>query len=376
MLPSSSHVERAYFGPDGVVEGLAPGRLCVDMSTIDPATARRVAARLGERGVRFIDAPVSGGVGGAEDGTLAIMVGGEARDLEEARPALAAMGANIVHVGAVGAGAVAKLCNNLIAGVATVAVSEAFRIAEGFGVDAKVLTQVIANSSGRTWIMEHSHPVPGIVPRAASNRDYAPGFTVDLMCKDLGLAVNAARELRVPVAVSSAAQQVLRMASSHGYGRKDVSSVYQFLQASQARRARLAPGDGRTEDGHEHRARPRGRARHLSGPARHPVRGHAPHLPGARPRREPHGAALARRGVGPGDRVASLTCPNIPAFAVAYQAVQKLGAIAVSASAMLTTEELAALLEDSGAARRVHGGGALAAARPARRGPGPPGPHR
>ena len=168
MLPSSSHVERAYFGPGGVVEGLAPGRLCVDMSTIDPATARRVAARLVEHGARFIDAPVSGGVGGAEDGTLAIMVGGEARDLEEARPALAAMGAHVVHVGAVGAGAVAKLCNNLIAGVATVAVSEAFRIAEGFGVDAKVLTQVIANSSGRTWIMEHSHPVPGIVPRVST----------------------------------------------------------------------------------------------------------------------------------------------------------------------------------------------------------------
>ena len=233
MLPSSPHVERAYFGARGVAEGIAAGRLCVDMSTVDPGTSRRLAARLGERRVRFIDAPVSGGVGGAEDGTLAIMVGGDARDLEEARPVLTAMGPHIVHVGAVGAGSVAKLCNNLIAGVATVAVSEAFRIAEGFGVDAKLLTQVIANSSGRTWIMEHSHPVPGIVPRAASNRDYAPGFTVDLMCKDLGLAVNAARELRVPVAVSSAAQQVLRMASSHGYGRKDVSAVYQFLQASQ-----------------------------------------------------------------------------------------------------------------------------------------------
>jgi 3-hydroxyisobutyrate dehydrogenase len=234
MLPSSPHVESAYFGARGVLEGIVPGRLCVDMSTIDPGTARRVAARLGERGVRFIDAPVSGGVSGAEDGTLAIMVGGEVRDLEEARPVLAAMGPHIVHVGAVGAGAVAKLCNNLIAGVATVAVSEAFRIAEGFGVDARVLTQVIANSSGRTWIMEHSHPVPGIVPRAASSRDYAPGFTVDLMCKDLGLAVNAARELRVPVAVSSAAQQVLRMASSHGYGRKDVSAVYAFLEASRS----------------------------------------------------------------------------------------------------------------------------------------------
>src|SRR5262245_43405068 len=232
MLPSSSHVETVYLGAGGVLDGVARGRLCVDMSTIDPATSQRVAARLRERGVRFIDAPVSGGVGGAEKGTLAIMVGGDPADLEEARPALASMGANIVHVGPVGAGEVAKLCNNLIAGVATVAVSEAFRIAEGFGVDPQVLTRIIANSSGRTWIMEHGHPVPGIVPEAASSRGYAPGFTVDLMCKDLGLAVDAARALRIPVAVASAAQQILRLASSHGYGRKDVSSVFAFLSAS------------------------------------------------------------------------------------------------------------------------------------------------
>ena len=129
--------------------------------------------------------------------------------------------------------------------MATVAVSEAFRIAEGFGVDARLLTQVIANSSGRTWIMEHSHPVPGIVPRAASSRDYAPGFTVDLMCKDLGLAVNAARELRVPVAVSSAAQQVLRMASSHGYGREGRLGRVRVPRGVPGRRAGLAPGGRR-----------------------------------------------------------------------------------------------------------------------------------
>jgi 3-hydroxyisobutyrate dehydrogenase len=232
MLPSSSHVETAYLGPGGVLEGVAKGRLCVDMSTIEPAVSRRVAARLGERGVRFIDAPVSGGVVGAERATLAIMVGGDAADVEEARPALAAMGANIIHVGPVGAGEVAKLCNNLIAGVAMVAVSEAFRIAEGFGVDPKILTSVISKSSGNTWAMEQGHPVPGMVPTAASNRDYAPGFMTDLMAKDLGLAVNAARELRVPVVVAPAAQQVLRLASSHGYGRKDFSSVYAFLKPS------------------------------------------------------------------------------------------------------------------------------------------------
>jgi len=232
VLPSSSHVESAYLAAGGVLEGLAADRLCIDMSTIDPSVSRRVAEAVVRRGARFIDAPVSGGVPRAVDGTLAIMVGGDARDFEEARPVLSAMGANIIHVGPVGSGEVAKLCNNLIAGVAAVEVSEAFRIAEGFGVDPKVLTDVISKSSGNTWVMEHMHPVPGLVGKAPSSRDYAPGFTTDLMAKDLGLAVNAARELRVPVVVAPAAQQALRLASSHGLGRKDFSAVYMFLRAS------------------------------------------------------------------------------------------------------------------------------------------------
>ena len=232
MLPSSANVEAAYLGESGIIENAPAGRLCVDMSTIDPGTSQRVAARLEERGIRFLDAPVSGGVGGATAGTLAIMVGGDAGDLEEARPALAAMGGNIIHVGAVGAGEVAKLCNNLISGSALIAVAEAFRIGEAFGVDPQILTNVIAKSSGGTWVMEHMHPVPGIVDSAASSRQYAPGFMTDLMAKDLALAVNAAREKRVPVAVAAAAQQLYRMASSHGLGRKDFSSVYKFLKPS------------------------------------------------------------------------------------------------------------------------------------------------
>lgn len=231
MLPSSSNVEEVYLGAGGLLEAVGQGRLCVDMSTIDPAVSRRVGEAARRRGVRFMDAPVSGGVPGAVAGTLAIMVGAEAADLEEARPVLAAMGANVIHVGPVGSGEVAKICNNLIAGVAMVAVSEAFRIAEGFGVDPRVLTSVIAKSSGNTWAMEKSHPVPGMMESPAS-RDYAPGFMTDLMAKDLGLAVNAARELRVPVVVAPAAQQLLRLASSHGYGRKDFSSVYAFLERS------------------------------------------------------------------------------------------------------------------------------------------------
>jgi len=232
MLPSSPHVESVYGGDGGVINAARKGTLCIDMSTVDPAASRRVAAAAAERGLRFVDAPVSGGTPRAIDGTLAIMVGASGADFQAALPALQAMGANVIHVGPVGSGEVAKLCNNLIAGVAAVAVSEAFRIAEGFGVDAKTVTEVIAKSSGNTWVMENMHPVPGLVARAASSNDYAPGFMTDLMCKDVGLAVDAARNLRIPLFVAPAAQQVYRLASSHGLARKDFTSVYSFLKPS------------------------------------------------------------------------------------------------------------------------------------------------
>jgi 3-hydroxyisobutyrate dehydrogenase len=235
MLPSSPHVESVYTGDGGVLAAARKGTLCVDMSTIDPAVSRRVASAARERGVRFVDAPVSGGVPRAVEGALAIMVGGDPEDVKEAHPALSAMGANVIHVGPVGSGEVAKLCNNLIAGVAAVALSEAFRIAEGFGVDLRVVTEVISKSSGNTWVMEHMHPVPGLVAKAASTNEYRPGFMTDLMCKDLGLAVDAARALRVPVFVAPAAQQLYRLASSHGLGQKDFTSVYSFLKSSSER---------------------------------------------------------------------------------------------------------------------------------------------
>ena len=173
MLPSSANVEAAYLGPGGIIEGAITGRLCVDMSTIDPGTSQRVSARLKERNVRFLDAPVSGGVGGAVAGTLAIMVGGDAADLEEARPVLAAMGSNIIHVGAVGAGEVAKLCNNLISGTVAVAVSEAFRIGEAFGVDLQILTESSPNPRAPLGSWSTCIRFPGssrVRPRAGNTR--------------------------------------------------------------------------------------------------------------------------------------------------------------------------------------------------------------
>ncbi len=232
MLPSSAEVEASYCGQAGVLAGAPPGRLCVDMSTIDPGTSRRVAERAKAQGVKFLDAPVSGAVPRAVEGTLTIMVGGNKKDLEEARPVLSALGSTIIHVGPVGSGEVAKLCNNLIAGVAMVAVCEAFRLADRFGVDAKILTEVIKKSSGYTWAMEHNHPVPKIVAKAASSHDYAPGFMTDLMAKDLGLVVMAGREQRVPLFTASAALQLYRLASAQGLGRKDFSSVFTLLKPS------------------------------------------------------------------------------------------------------------------------------------------------
>lgn len=232
MLPNSPDVEAAYLGPKGVLEGARPGLTCIDMSTIDPATTRRVGERLAAKGVRMLDAPVSGAVPRAIEGTLTIMVGGEAALVESVRPILRAMGSNVIHVGPLGSGEVAKICNNLIAGVAMIAVAEAFTIGMRAGVAPKVLHEVISKSSGNCWSLEHNCPVPGLVPRAASNNGYVPGFMTDLMAKDLSLARAAARDLEATCFTGTLAHELYTLASRHGLGRKDFSSVIQLLTAA------------------------------------------------------------------------------------------------------------------------------------------------
>ena len=233
MVPSSPEVEIAYLGPKGVLEGARPGQIAIDMSTIDPATTRKVGARLEAAGVRMLDAPVSGGVPGAVAGTLTIMVGGDAAVVAEARPLLGVMGKNVVHVGPLGSGEVAKICNNLLAGVSMIAAAEAFTIGTRAGVDPKILHDVIRTSSGNCWALEHNCPVPGLVPKSASNRDFAAGFMTDLMAKDLSLARAAARDLGVPCFTGALAHDLYMLASRHGLGRKDFSSVIQLLTASE-----------------------------------------------------------------------------------------------------------------------------------------------
>jgi 3-hydroxyisobutyrate dehydrogenase len=238
MVPNSPEVEVAYLAAGGVLEGARRGQIAIDMSTIDPATTRKVGARLDAAGIRMLDAPVSGGVPGAVAGTLTIMVGGDPAVFAEARPILGLMGKNVVHVGPLGSGEVAKICNNLLAGVSMVAAAEAFTIGIRAGVDPKILHEVIRTSSGNCWALEHNCPVPGLVPKSASNRDFAPGFMTDLMAKDLSLARAAARDLGVPCFTGALAHDLYMLASRHGLGRRDFSSVIQLLTASVGGEAR------------------------------------------------------------------------------------------------------------------------------------------
>jgi len=233
MLPASRHVLAAMLGPDGAVEGLRPGAAVLEMSTIDPATTRRVAEAVTARGCRMLDAPVSGGSVGARDATLTIMVGGDAADLEAQRDLLRALGTRVVHCGPIGMGETVKLANNLLAGTSMVAVAEAFALGIRGGADPAVLLEVIQNSSGNCWSLRNT-PVPGLVPGAPVNQDFAPGFMVDLMHKDLGLALGAGADLGLPLTLGAVAHQLYGMASRHGYGKLDMSAVAKLLEGPEA----------------------------------------------------------------------------------------------------------------------------------------------
>jgi 3-hydroxyisobutyrate dehydrogenase len=231
MLPASRHVLAATLGPEGAVEGLRPGATLIDMSTIDPGTTRRVAEAVAGRGGRMLDAPVSGGSIGARDATLTIMVGGDPELLEAHREVLGALGARIVHCGPIGMGETVKLANNLLAGTSMIGVAEAFALAIRAGVDPKTLLDVVETSSGNCWNLRNV-PVPGLVPSAPVNRDFAPGFMVDLMHKDLGLALGAGAELGLPLTLTAVAHQLYGLASRHGHGRLDMSAVAKLLEGA------------------------------------------------------------------------------------------------------------------------------------------------
>ncbi|MEA3161829.1 MAG: 3-hydroxyisobutyrate dehydrogenase [Gammaproteobacteria bacterium] len=225
MLPSSPHVKTVYLGNDGVLAGVAPGVALIDSSTIDPHTAREVAVLAAQQGNPMADAPVSGGTGGAEAGTLTFMVGGDAGVFERIAPVLRHMGKNIVHCGESGTGQVAKICNNLLLGISMIGVSEAMNLGVALGIDAKVLAGIINTSSGRCWSSDTYNPYPGVMKNVPAARGYTGGFGADLMLKDLGLAVDAAKLSKQPVVLGALAQQLYQMFSAQGAGGQDFSAI-------------------------------------------------------------------------------------------------------------------------------------------------------
>ena len=232
MLPSSPHVRSAYMSEYGVLKGAAPGTPLIDCSTIDPLTAREVAMDAKARSSSMVDAPVSGGVGGAEAGTLTFMVGGEARDFEVAKPILQAMGKNIVHCGGIGNGQVAKICNNMMLAVEMIATSEGMTLAAKLGMDPKVFAAIVNTSSGRCWSSDTYNPYPGVLENVPASRAYAGGFGSDLMLKDLTLVTDAAKNAKHPVMLGALAQQIYQKHSNDGNGAKDFSSVIlQYMKA-------------------------------------------------------------------------------------------------------------------------------------------------
>lgn len=225
MLPAAAHVKGVYLSEDGLLAHVRPGVMLIDSSTIDPLSAREVAAAASRHGNPMLDAPVSGGTGGATAGTLTFMVGGEAADFDRAQPILAAMGRNIVHCGAIGNGQAAKVANNMLLGISMIGVAEAMSLGVALGVDPQVLAGIINTSSGRCWSSDTYNPFPGVMENVPASRGYTGGFGSDLMLKDLGLASEAAKQARQPVILGALAQQLYQTFSAQGHGGLDFSAI-------------------------------------------------------------------------------------------------------------------------------------------------------
>jgi len=230
MLPAGKEVREVYLGSGGIVEDANPGTLLIDCSTIDVETARSVAAEAEKRGLMMLDAPVSGGVGGATAGTLTFMVGGSAQAFLRAESILQKMGKTIVHAGGPGTGQAAKICNNMILGISMIAVSEAFVLAEQLGLDHQKLFDISSKSSGQCWSLTTYCPVPGPVPTSPANRDYQPGFTAAMMLKDLNLSQDAAKTSGARTELGEHAAKLYQRYVESGGAGVDFSGIVRFVR--------------------------------------------------------------------------------------------------------------------------------------------------
>ncbi|NMP33434.1 3-hydroxyisobutyrate dehydrogenase [Thalassotalea sp. M1531] len=229
MLPAGKHVTSLYTGENGLVNHIKEGALVIDSSTIDVASVKAVGEALAQAGIEFIDAPVSGGVGGAKAGTLSFMVGGSKAAFEKAQPILASMGKNLFHAGDLGAGQVAKVCNNMLLSVLMVGTSEALQLGIANGLDPKVLSEIMSKSSGSNWTLDVYNPCPEVMEGVPSSNNYDGGFMVDLMAKDLGLAMDTAVSSQSSTPMGALARSLYAMHSGAGNGSKDFSSIFNLF---------------------------------------------------------------------------------------------------------------------------------------------------
>jgi 3-hydroxyisobutyrate dehydrogenase len=230
MLPSGKEVRETYLGAGGIVESANEGTLLIDCSTIDVETARVVAKAAEARGLLMLDAPVSGGVGGASAGTLTFMVGGPVQAFARAQTILERMGKTIVHAGGAGNGQAAKICNNMILGISMIAVSEAFVLAEKLGLEHQKLFDIASKSSGQCWSMTTYCPVPGPVPTSPANRDYQAGFTAAMMLKDLKLSQDAAKAAGTKTSLGADATRIYSQYVESGEAGRDFSGIIRFVR--------------------------------------------------------------------------------------------------------------------------------------------------
>ena len=230
MLPAGKHVAGVYLGDDGLLAQLKGDTTVLDCSTIDAATARQVGEAAAAMGIGFMDSPVSGGVAAAAAGTLAFMCGGSAEAFSKAELILGDMGKNIFHAGPAGAGQVAKGCNNMLLAIHMIGTCEALEMGARNGLDPKVLSQIMLASSGRNWSLEVYNPYPGVMENAPASNDYKPGFMVDLMAKDLGLAMEIAKQSDFDNPMGQLARELYSQHQEAGNGQRDFSSILQKLQ--------------------------------------------------------------------------------------------------------------------------------------------------
>lgn len=231
MLQTGAQVAAICLGNDGLFSNCKPNRLFIDCSSIDVNTSKQIHEQAIQHGHKMLDAPVSGGVKGAEAATLTIMVGGSELILPEAKPLLEVLGANVIYAGAAGSGQVAKICNNMILGVSMIAVSEAFNLGEKLGVSAQNLFNIISKGSGECWSLTKYCPYPDILDNVPSSNDYQPGFTAEMMLKDLRLSQKAANSVDVATPMGATAASLYSLFVNANHKHEDFSGIIKFLNS-------------------------------------------------------------------------------------------------------------------------------------------------